>query len=48
MRLIAACLITGHAAGAAAAVAVQAKCQPRAVDVAKVQEVLRKQNAYLG
>ena len=48
MRLIAACLITGHAAGAAAAVSVQSKCQPRAVEVAKVQDVLRKQGAYLG
>lgn len=48
MRLIAACLITGHAAGAAAAVAVASNCQPRAVDVAKVQDVLRKQNAFLG
>ncbi len=48
MRLIAACLITGHAAGAAAAVAVASNCQPRAVDVAKVQDVLRKQGAYLG
>lgn len=48
MRLIAACLITGHAAGAAAAVAVQSRCQPRNVDVAKVQDILRKQNAFLG
>jgi ribulose 1,5-bisphosphate synthetase/thiazole synthase len=48
MRLIAACLITGHAAGAAAAVSVQSQCQPRAVEVAKVQDLLRKQGAYLG
>ncbi len=48
MRLIAACLITGHAAGAAAAVAIESKCRPRDVEVAKVQALLRKQGAYLG
>lgn len=48
MRLIAACLITGHGAGAAAAVAVQGGCRPRDVDVAKVQALLREQGAYLG
>ena len=48
MRLIAACLITGHAAGAAAAIAVESQCRPRDVEVAKVQELLRKQGAYLG
>jgi len=48
MRLIAPCLTTGHAAGAAAAVAVQSKCQPRTVDIKKVQKLLKDQGAYLG
>ena len=48
MRLIAPCLVTGHAAGAAAAVAVQTKCQPRNVEIAKVQKLLTEQGAYLG
>lgn len=47
-RLIAACLTTGHAAGAAAAVAAQMGCRPRDVDIAKVQKLLRQQGAYLG
>lgn len=48
MRLIATCLLTGHAAGAAAALAVQDRCRPRDVDVAKLQQLLRRQGAYLG
>lgn len=48
MRLIATCLITGHAAGAAAALAVQDGCRPRDVDLAKLQALLRSQGAYLG
>jgi hypothetical protein len=40
--------VTGHAAGVAAAVAVQDKCRPRDVDVAKVQKILKQQEAYLG
>ena len=47
-RLIAPCLVTGHAAGAAAAVAVADKTTPRDVNVAKVQALLKKQGAYLG
>ena len=47
-RLIAPCLVTGHAAGAAAAVAVADKVRPRDVDVARVQALLKKQGAYLG
>ena len=47
-RLIAPCLVTGHAAGAAAAVAVADKTTPRDVNVAKVQTLLKKQGAYLG
>jgi hypothetical protein len=48
MRLIATCLLTGHAAGAAAALAVQDKCRPRDVDVPKLQALLLNQGAYLG
>ena len=48
MRLIATCLLTGHAAGAAAALAVQDKCRPREVDLAKLRALLLKQGAYLG
>jgi hypothetical protein len=48
VRLIPNCFVTGHAAGVAAAVAVQDSCIPRNVDVAKVQKVLREQEAYLG
>jgi ribulose 1,5-bisphosphate synthetase/thiazole synthase len=48
VRLIPNCFVTGHAAGAAAAVAVQDGCGPRDVEVAKVQKLLRQQEAYLG
>jgi len=48
VRLIPNCFVTGHAAGAAAAVAVQDNCRPRDVDVHKVQKVLLEQEAYLG
>jgi hypothetical protein len=48
MRVIGPCLLTGHAAGAAAAVAVQSKCHPRNVDIKKVQQLLKDQGAYLG
>ena len=48
VRLIPNCFVTGHAAGVAAAVAVQDGCRPRDVEVAKVQRVLRQQEAYLG
>ena len=48
VRLIPNCFATGHAAGAAAAVAVQDRCRPRDVDVSKVQKLLRQQEAYLG
>lgn len=47
-RLIAPCLTSGHGAGAAAAVAVQSKCRPRDVEIAKVQKLLKDQGAYLG
>ena len=48
MRLIAACLVTGHAAGAAAALCVQDRCEPRHVDIGRLQSLLRQQGAYLG
>jgi ribulose 1,5-bisphosphate synthetase/thiazole synthase len=48
MRLIATCLLTGHAAGAAAALAIQEKCRPREVNIPKLQKLLMQQGAYLG
>jgi ribulose 1,5-bisphosphate synthetase/thiazole synthase len=48
VRLIPNCFVTGHGAGVAAAVAVQDACRPRDVDVKKVQDILRDQEAYLG
>ena len=48
MRLIATCLLTGHAAGAGAALAVQSKCRPRDVDIPQLQQLLKRQGAYLG
>ncbi len=48
VRLIPNCFVSGHAAGVAAAVAVQDHCRPRDVDIAKVQKILRQQEAYLG
>jgi hypothetical protein len=48
MRLIPVCWVTGHAAGVAAALSIQDKCKPRAVNVGKLQSILRQQGAYLG
>lgn len=48
VRLIPNCFVTGHAAGAAAAVCVADGCRPREADVRKVQKILREQKAYLG
>jgi hypothetical protein len=48
MRLIATCLLTGHAAGAAAALSLQDKCRPRDVDLPRLQKLLVSQGAYLG
>ncbi len=48
VRLVPNCFVTGHAAGVAAAVAVQDKCRPREVEIGKVQKILREQEAYLG
>lgn len=47
MREIPQCWITGQAAGAAAALAVQAGIEPRAVDVKALQQALLAQGVYL-
>jgi len=48
MRLIGPCLVSGQAAGAAAALAIRSKCRPRDVDVVQLQALLKKQGVYLG
>lgn len=48
MRLIGPCMVSGQAAGAAAALAIESKCRPRDVDVPRLQALLKKQGAYLG
>jgi hypothetical protein len=47
MREIPQCWVTGQAAGVAAAVAVSQGVQPRDVDVARVQRLLRAQGVFL-
>lgn len=47
LREIPQCWLTGQAAGAAAALAAARGIAPRAVTVAELQDVLRKQGAYL-
>lgn len=47
-RLIAPCLVTGQAAGAAAAVSVRQGVAPRNASVKAVQKLLLQQGAYLG
>lgn len=47
-RVIGTCMVTGHAAGAGAAVAVQQGCSVQDVDVARVQALLTEQKANLG
>ena len=47
-RIIGTCLITGHGAGAAASVAVGSGTTVRDVDMKAVQNVLKKQGAYMG
>ncbi|MEI7673349.1 MAG: FAD-dependent oxidoreductase, partial [Deltaproteobacteria bacterium] len=43
-RSQAACMITGQAAGTAAALAIKAGVTPRKVDIAALQDVLSAQN----
>jgi len=47
IRIIPTCFVTGHAAGTAAALAVQDRCPPRDVDIPKLQKVLKQQDACL-
>ena len=47
LREIPQCWLTGHAAGAAAALAVARNVAPRAVPIPELQDVLRKQGAFL-
>jgi hypothetical protein len=47
-RLIGPCLVTGQAAGAAAYLAAAQKTSPRNIAVPKLQELLKKQGAFLG
>jgi 2-polyprenyl-6-methoxyphenol hydroxylase-like FAD-dependent oxidoreductase len=47
MREIPQCWITGQAAGAAAALAVQRSLEPRAIDIGELQSALLAQGAYL-
>lgn len=46
-RVIGTCLITGHGAGAGAAIALKQNTTPKKVDVTKVQKLLKSQNALL-
>ena len=48
IRVIPNCFITGHAAGAAGAIAAQDGCPVRDVEIPKLQKLLREQEAYLG
>lgn len=48
VRLIPVCIVTGHAAGVAAALAAKAGTRPRDVPPADIQKVLQEQGAYLG
>ena len=48
VRLIPVCVVTGQAAGVAAALAAKAGVRPRDLPAADIQKVLREQGAYLG
>ena len=48
VRVIPNCWVSGHAAGVAAALAVKESTLARNVPIAKLQSLLREQNAYLG
>jgi hypothetical protein len=48
MRLLVPCLVTGQAAGVAAAIAAAMGCHPRDVPPATLRAALRDQDAWLG
>jgi ribulose 1,5-bisphosphate synthetase/thiazole synthase len=48
LRLIPICWVTGQAAGIAAALSIKDRCKPRNVNIAKLQNNLRRQGAFLG
>ena len=48
VRLIPVCVVTGQAAGVAAALASKGGVAPRDVPVQEIQKVLKSQGAYLG
>jgi hypothetical protein len=48
LRLIPVCWVTGQAAGVAAALSVKDRCRPRQVNIARLQNLLRQQGAFLG
>ncbi len=48
LRLIPICLLTGQAAGAAAALALKQEATPRTLDVSELQKILEKQGMHLG
>lgn len=47
-RIIGTCLVTGHAAGVAAAVACQENDSAKRVNIRQVQAILKQQGAYIG
>lgn len=47
-RVIGTCLVTGHAAGVAAAIAANSGNSTKQVDIRHVQKTLKEQNAFLG
>jgi hypothetical protein len=47
-RIIGTCLITGHGAGVAGALAASTGDSVKQIDIKKLQEILKKQNVYLG
>jgi ribulose 1,5-bisphosphate synthetase/thiazole synthase len=47
-RIIGTCLITGHGAGVAAALAANTGSSTKQIDIRKLQSILKAQNVYLG
>jgi hypothetical protein len=47
-RIIGTCLITGHGAGVAAAIAASTGNATREIDIKEMQQILKVQNVYLG